>query len=239
MVTKPSRPNPNPVLARVSAAAGAGPDRSLPLRERKKLRTRQSLAEVALRLFTEQGFEATTLDELVDAVEVSKSTFFRTFPAKEAVAIEAEAQLWDVFVEALADWPLAGPVLSALRDLIAGVAQALGEEWSERYVATRRLIVTASSLLAYTAHHRLGVEQRVAELLARRLRLAPEDVRPLVLAQLTVTAWTLAARAWVLDENRGDHSVLIDRVHDAFDALPRALELSGGQQPPTTAPQAG
>ena len=84
-------------------------DCSLPLRERKKLRTRRALADAALRLFTEKSFGATTLDELADEAEVSKSTFFRFFPAKEAAAIEAEAELWSAYLAALADRELAGP----------------------------------------------------------------------------------------------------------------------------------
>ena len=45
--------------------------RSLGLRERKKERTREQLVEAALRLFTQHGYEGTTIDEIVDAVEVS------------------------------------------------------------------------------------------------------------------------------------------------------------------------
>jgi AcrR family transcriptional regulator len=131
-------------------------DRSLPLRERKRLRTRRALADAALRMFTEKGFEATTLEELVDEVEVSKSTFFRAFPAKEAVAIEAEAEVWSAYLTALGERELSGVVLAELHDTLAGAAAVLEPGWDERYVATRRLVLTApASRAGRTHHHRL------------------------------------------------------------------------------------
>ncbi|MFH8295220.1 TetR/AcrR family transcriptional regulator [Streptomyces sp. NPDC018059] len=73
----------------------------LPLRERKKLRTRQALVDAALELFTERGFDGVTLDALCDAVEVSKRTFFRTFSSKEDVAMAPTQDLWAAFLEEL------------------------------------------------------------------------------------------------------------------------------------------
>jgi len=67
---------------RAMTADPAHLDRSLPLRERKKLRTRRALAAAALGLFTRNGFDATTLEDLAAEAEVSRSTFFRFFPAK-------------------------------------------------------------------------------------------------------------------------------------------------------------
>ena len=123
-------------------------DRSLPLRERKRLRTRHALAATALRLFSEKGFDATTLDELVDEVEVSRSTFFRAFPTKEAVAIEAETELWSRFLVMLADRALSGTVLDELRDALTDAANALDPDWDRRYVATRRLITRLDALIS-------------------------------------------------------------------------------------------
>jgi AcrR family transcriptional regulator len=204
-------------------------DRSLPLRERKKLRTRRALADAALRMFSERGFDATTLDELVNEVEVSKSTFFRAFPAKEAAAIEAEAELWSAYLAALADRMLSGVILSELHETLAAAAAALDPGWDERYLATRRLVLAEPALLAYVEHYRTGVERQVIACLAEKLALDPDDLRLHVLAELTTTAWSVSGRHWVRNDGRGGRTALLDRLAGAFDAIPASLNLSAGQ----------
>jgi len=201
-------------------------DRSLPLRERKKLRTRRALASAALRLFTENGFDATTLDELAEDAEVSKSTFSRTFPAKEAAGIEAEAELWTACLTALEDGELSGHVLTALHRTLAGAAAGLDPGWDERFLATRRLIAAEPALLRYTEHYRAQVKEQIAAILAARLRLDPDDLRLHVLAELVMTAWSLSGRAWVRRGGKGGRPALLDGFADAIGAVPASLSLA-------------
>jgi AcrR family transcriptional regulator len=212
-------PNPSPALA---------DDRALPLRERKKLRNRRALADAALRMFTEKGFDATTVDELADAVEVSKSTFFRTFPSKEAAAIEAEAEVWAAWLAALEARDLAGPVFPALCDTLAATASALPPDWDDRYVATRRLVLTAAALLSQVELHRNDVKRQARAVLAAKLGLDPDDLRLHVLSELTMTAWSVAAREWVRSGADGGREALLARLRNAFDAVPAGLDLAAG-----------
>jgi AcrR family transcriptional regulator len=201
-------------------------ERALPLRERKKLRTRRALADAALRMFTEKGFDGTTVDELADAAEVSKSTFFRTFPSKEAAAIEAEAELWAAWLAALEAGEITGPVFPWLCDALADTASALPPDWDERYVATRRLIMTSSALLAQVGIHRHEVQVQARATLATRVGLDPDDVRLHMLPEVTMTVWSVAGREWVRSGAEGGRAALLALLRNAFAAVPASLELA-------------
>ena len=201
-------------------------DRSLPLRERKKLRTRHALADAALHMFAEQGFDTTTLEELAEEAEVSKSTFFRFFPAKEAAAIEAEAELWSAYQAALADRELSGAILDELHQTLAAAVTSLDPGWDERFLATRRLIAAEPALLRYVEHYRAGIKDQVIACLAVKLQLDPEDLRLRALAELATTAFSLAGRQWVRDGGRGGRPALLRRFAEAIKAIPASLGLS-------------
>jgi AcrR family transcriptional regulator len=62
------------------------------LREDKKARMRAELYETAMRLFSERGYEATRISDIVEAVGVSEATFFNYFPTKGALLDQSAAE---------------------------------------------------------------------------------------------------------------------------------------------------
>jgi AcrR family transcriptional regulator len=117
---------------------GAGPDRPCGLRERKKARTRASLREHALRLFGEQGYQATTVEQIAAAAEVSPSTFFRYFPTKEDLVLQDDMDTR--MIEALERQPAGlGPITAvraASREVFASYTAADLEEIQQTMALT-------------------------------------------------------------------------------------------------------
>ena len=219
----------------------------MPLRKRKKERTRRALAAAALRLFSEQGFEATTLDEVVDEVEVSKRTFFRYFASKEEVAMAAETELWDAYIEEVESREIHGNVLTALREALSATLEAMEAGWEERFIATRAVAAHADSTVLYD-HSELSslrAQRRLVEVLEEKLGIdSRADVRLRMVGELALSAWRCGARNWVasrgevVDEialdragvrgrrRHGGRVTLIRRVEEAFEAIPGALGLA-------------
>src|SRR5215468_6911612 len=94
------------------------------LRERKKQKTRWSIQEHALRLFREQGYEQTTVDQIAAAAEISPSTFFRYFKTKEDVVVEDEYD--PLLVGFIAQEPADRPFIPALRHVMSMAFSQMG-----------------------------------------------------------------------------------------------------------------
>src|ERR1700745_739050 len=88
------------------------------LRERKKARTRAAIREHALRLFREQGYQATTVEQIAAAAEVSPSTFFRYFPTKEDVVLQddMDTRMVEAFTRQPKDLAPIAAVRAAMRE---------------------------------------------------------------------------------------------------------------------------
>jgi AcrR family transcriptional regulator len=116
------------------------------LRERKKARTREAILREAFRLFRERGYDATTVEQIAEAAEVSPATFFRYFPSKEHLVT---LDRFPPLAEALAAQPPGHPVTvlrGAFREAFASLTPeqiAAGHE-REVFAATVPELVAAN-----------------------------------------------------------------------------------------------
>ncbi|MFI9118550.1 TetR/AcrR family transcriptional regulator [Streptomyces bikiniensis] len=143
------------------------------LRERKKQRTRNALIRVALELFTARGYEGTTVDEIVEAVEVSQRTFFRYFSSKEEVAFAVQQMVEERFVRSLGQRPPAEGPLDAMRNAVLSSWDTIGEAITAvvpvgLYLRTFRLIESTPALLAVHLRRSTEMEETIARIIAER-----------------------------------------------------------------------
>src|SRR5947209_15982704 len=88
------------------------------LRERKKQRTRETIAQAARQLFAERGYQATTLPDIAEAADVSTRTIFAYFPSKEDILFNDFALMKEALAQALAERPEGTDALEAVRQFI-------------------------------------------------------------------------------------------------------------------------
>jgi AcrR family transcriptional regulator len=119
---------------------------NLGLRERKKLRTKETIQREAYRLFEEQGYANTTVEQIADAAEVSPSTFFRYFPSKELVLMADD--LDRVTVEALARQPADLTPLQAFRRAFDMTMKIVSNDGWELERTRQRLVFSIPELKA-------------------------------------------------------------------------------------------
>jgi AcrR family transcriptional regulator len=143
------------------------------LRERKKAKTRDAIQRHALRLFREQGYSATTVDQIAAAAEISPSTFFRYFPTKE------ETVLYDpldpLLIEIAVNQPPELSPIGALRATLRLAAEHLDpEEWARE--RERQLLVFSEPELRSAMMDLFGAGiDVIATLAARRTGRAPDE----------------------------------------------------------------
>lgn len=167
-----------------------------PRRGRPPVTSRRALELVALRLFAEQGFDATTIDQIAAAAGVSRRTFFRYFDSKAGV-------LWadfDIEVDTirvtLADVPARLPMMDAIRVAVVAANHYRAEDVPE--LRTRmNLISSIPELYASAAVHYDAWEQAISEFVAARLDRPADSLYPLAVGRATLAACRAAYDRWV------------------------------------------
>jgi AcrR family transcriptional regulator len=190
------------------------------LRERKKARTRASLREHALRLFREQGYPATTVEQIAAAAEVSPSTFFRYFPTKEDVVIQddMDARLFAAFDR---QPPELGTV-AALRASLREVAASFTPEEMEQLREAFTLQVTVPEIRARILDDTSRMMHLMTEALAKRTGRAPDDLAVRTFAGAVFGVMTSASLPYHQLPEGGVSSSL---VADLFERIDEALGM--------------
>lgn len=165
-------------------------------RARKRRETRARIADTALALFKKKGFSAVTVDEITEAADVSKRTFFDYFPAKEDVVIAWQDRFMDPLSEAIAAAPKGDtPVAAVERSMIDVLAQTATEE----SFALTELIRATPALRARDQRKYVFLEERLAK--ALRARYPRENSLGLkLLAMIVVGALRIGADEWRASE---------------------------------------
>jgi len=154
------------------------------LRERKKERTRQHIAETAQRLFAERGFEQVTVAEVARAAEVAPATVFNYFPAKEDLFYSRLEAFEERLLTAIRERPAGSDVLDAFAGFLFGQGGVLafrspdGEAAATaRIAAISRLVTESPALLARERQVFDQYARTLADALAEEVGVKPGDVR--------------------------------------------------------------
>ncbi len=188
-------------------------NQDLGLRDRKKIRTRETIRREAMRLIEENGYANTTIEQIAEAAEVSPSTFFRYFPSKDMVLMANDLDM--VTIEAMEQQPPDLPSLQAFRRALEiTMATLSADEWQfER--GRLRLVLSIPELKAaqFSQYRRTVAALTRAD--CRRTGRAPDDF------EVRVFFGALA----------GGLMAVLDRATGALDRMYRALEFMEAGMP--------
>jgi AcrR family transcriptional regulator len=182
----------------------------LGLRERKRQRTRETIARVALELFDRQGFQETTIPQIAAAADVSPRTVSGYFPHKEDLAFPDTEEEFASFEARLRERAPDETAIDALRAIIRASIDAKGERAREQQVR-RRVIRADDGLRAHEHHLMRHVQEMIAAAIARDLGVSADDVEPRMAAAATLTVFELLGEDYA-DADPADALAVIDRA---------------------------
>jgi AcrR family transcriptional regulator len=193
-----------------SPATGAQPG----LRERKKIKTRSAIREATYRLIQEQGYDATTIEQIAEAAEVSPSTVFRYFPTKEDIVITDEYD--PVLLEELRARPADEPWPDSVRYTIR---KAIGIGVDDDPVVSRlrtRLMVEVPAVRSRMMESMSVTGRMLCQALAERTGRDPDELEVRVYAMSMIGGLMETSLYWAEHDHEDNLSDLVDRMLDVF-----------------------
>ena len=177
------------------------------LRERKKAQTRDAIQTHALNLFAQQGYAATTVEQIIRGVDVSESTFFRYFPTKESLVLTDDFD--PVILGTFAAQPADVSVMDALRIAFRALFDALTEEQWSAQRERLALVLSVPALRAAVFEQFSTTMDLLAEAIAGRLGRDPGDFEVRTVAGAVIGA-SMAVLSALAEDLNADYGQLMD-----------------------------
>jgi mycofactocin system transcriptional regulator len=157
--------------------------------------SRRALELIALRLFTDQGFDSTTIEQIAAEAGVSKRTFFRYFGSKASVLWSEFDREVDIIRAALAAVPASVPMMDAIRRAVVS-ANYYGPQDVTELRLRMNLIGNVPALQPSTAVHYDAWERAISDFAATRLGEPADSLYPLAVGRATLAACRAAYDRW-------------------------------------------
>jgi AcrR family transcriptional regulator len=179
-------------------------------RERKKAATRQALADAALELFLQRGYDAVGVREIADTADVSVATLFKHFPdGKEALVFDQDADHEAALVTAVRERPAGQSIPQALRRLLRH-ERSRQVRTDPRFADFQRLIDSTPALREHFRRMWLRHENALAVAIAADAGLPEDDAGCRALAHFVLEAVALV-------RGRDDAESALDQIFDLLD----------------------
>lgn len=170
------------------------------LRGRPAATTHAEIEQAAFRLFVSKGFEATTLDDIGEAIGVGRRTITRYYPSKNDIPWGQFDRTLDAFREILRSMPADLPLHVAVhRGVLA--FNDFPTDASPSHRDRMRLILTTPALQAHSVLRYASWRKVIAEYVAERTETQQNDLFPQTVAQVSLALALTAYQAWLEDEN--------------------------------------
>jgi AcrR family transcriptional regulator len=178
-------------------------------RERKNARTRAALADAALRLFLEKGYDAVSVKEIADVVDISVPTVFNHVPdGKEALIFDDGTERRESLLAAVRERPANQSVMAALREFISGRGPFVADPTAQ-FRRHTELIMNTPALRDYSRKLWIRCEEPLAAAIATEIGRPADDL----------TARAVARYVLEIPQFVGDEADPLDALNAVFDLL--------------------
>ncbi|MFJ6076122.1 TetR/AcrR family transcriptional regulator [Streptomyces sp. NPDC093065] len=158
-------------------------------RERKKAATRQKIADTALRLFLERGYDAVGIRDVAAEADVAVTTLFSHFASKEALVFEQDEDFEQRLTQAVTGRSPQEPLIPALRrEILALVRHCTADSAAP----IRRMIDASPALRKYDESIRLRHAEALATTIAADPALTPSETAARTIARFVIDAYSLS-----------------------------------------------